>query len=234
MESLVLLKLMAAFLGANLWSSGQGASAACSEDFFTSGRLRVQVSRLTSGQCLASVAQMTSGDSARSYFFSSQGLFLVTESMERDWQVESGSRAMFLLPRSGELTVHLSHDGEVQIQTPSHLMFRFSPETARLLEVEGAEYFEDPLISMSNYGGVEINRVKEGLLLDSGWVRDGVAFHQPERQSLFRDSGNRYCAVSNREIFNYESRTVQMKHSFDRDLFQFLAERCPELRVDPR
>lgn len=195
----------------------------------TSGALRVF--RIpSSGRCIVHVAGHDVGARSRSYLFSSNGLFMVfnvfgdTGSISRD----TGARAYFIFPRARQPEFRKSDSGEVIVSATSGQDVAFSPITAMLKSFGGMDLHEDPEITATNSGGVEL-RPRDGvIILDTGWKTGGVAYSNPSGQSEFVFPAGASCKVWNKEIFDYSANPTDPRLRFgsDEELYRYLRQRC--------
>lgn len=208
------------------------AEPGCPIDDVTVGDLHVYSYSLSDEKCNVTVtpAWNDHGLTYRDYTFGRDGSLMVFNSVPGDDATSTGARSYFLFPRSDDLSVSIiqADGGQVRVRTPSGVVFIFSAKTDRIQSISGASWSEDPRVSMSNQGGVEIRSIP-GVLLDTGWKLGDISYSNPRRLSVFRDSAGDGCQVANGEIFSYSTPDPHVKYATDASLWAFLAGSCPGL-----
>src|SRR6185437_9509353 len=129
--------------------------------------------------------------------FSESGLFLIFDAFRNGPNSSStGCRAYFLFPERGIPRFRKLSNGDIQVATASGQSVEVSAADGRLKSISGAKFAEDPVISSTNQGGVEL--LKTGSIwLDSGWQIGDVPYRSAARSSVFHDPEGGTCAVKN-------------------------------------
>jgi hypothetical protein len=215
------------------------------------------------GNCNLFLAPSDGEKPHRTYLFKSDGMIQVADTYNIPGKdtVTTGTATFFIFPRSGNPTAKIislpdpsskTRDliQQIRVKLPSGDAIIFStgqqatPISKRKLPLissgeGGIDISEDPIISPANKGGVIIkpNVGSSSIVLDVGYTRGNKpAFLNPNGTSLFKDSGNHVCTVSNSLLFK---KTGGFDAAFafknDASLFSFIRSHCPkEFQVPAR
>ena len=168
----------------------------------------------------------------RDYLFSSDGNFLVFNSLSEGEEVDStAAREFYLFPRMNSAPTYQWNDGQRRLEvTPTNGdVFYFDYDTAQINGMGRGQVIVSAEIKKENRGGVEILNY-QGLVLDAGFA----VGHSPSAVSsgaaLFQSSNGNQCNLLNRDLFKVSgTQDIIFKYS-DHDLVPFLQGRCPQLQ----
>lgn len=213
-------------------SSAQASSEAeCSRIVDRVGVVNIH-RRWTGIDCYLSVSPYRGpGLVYRNYLFTAEGQLMVFNSYgDGNTSTDTGARVFFLFPRGITPSV-VAVDDELQVQmaTPN---VKMTLETAkgRITGFTPGSITEDSEVSEGNQGGVEISN-QGVLLLDVGYKTGDSPVSNPNRRAIFYDGFGKTCQVVNKELFRYlASGEADFKFT-DAALKTFLAERCPQLKI---
>lgn len=185
----------------------------------------------TENKCWFTALPVGGGSFYRSYLVSSQGYFMVFNSIDADqYGVSDGARSFLLFPRN-QVPTAVDVNDVVYFKTMTKgVELILDTQTYRVRGMVGGIAKEDPKVFPGNRGGLEISQVN-ALVLDGGWMNYGDPFGVGSRESTFTDINGKKCKVRNREIFTYDSDGDTTVRFSDAELKKFLSRRCPNLTV---
>lgn len=212
---------------ASLSSSNKRSN--CSEIIDRLGLVDIH-QRATTNDCVLSIKPYRGpGLIYRSYLFTSKGLLMVFNSYGPGGIDKTGAREFYFFPRTAYPSFEdLGENIKIRTSDP-YQFFIMDKENGRFLDFSFGSISEDPIVSATNNGGIEIQ--SQGLILDVGYMQGNSPAADPKRKSVFHDGQGNSCQVQNKEVFRYFG-TGDVDFKFeDRDLRTFLKLRCPNLII---
>lgn len=199
------------------------------------GSLDMQVIPNINDECMITISDGINYPKYRNFMFDTSGGLIVFNSFDvGSPSTSTGARSYILLKRSQELSYKIQ-DERIHIKTPSGARFVFSGRKGRLLAVHGIYFSLDDEVRGDNNGGLELFPY-EGLILDEGWRQGELPRVDFKRWSGFKDGHGKVCKVLNSEVFeaitdhNGTIDGAKLRFPTDRELRDFLEQRCPELK----
>ncbi len=168
----------------------------------------------------------------RDYLFTSDGMFLVFNSLNGEDDADStAAREFHFFPRVNSSPGFVWNDQERRLEV-THTngdVFYFDYETAQIKGMGKGQVFVAPDIRKENRGGVEILSY-QGLVLDVGFAVGHLPASSLSEFSIFKDAYSNTCKVVNHDIFVVTGFSdIDFKYP-DRELKPFLKNLCPQLQ----
>ena len=170
----------------------------------------------------------------RRYTFAQRGVIQIFNQYAGN---HNGSRSFFVFPRAQIPAINLINDQEMDVVTSAGDVIKFdtSVNPPHIIYDPNASFrlIENPVISTTNNGGVEIMQTtaSKTLVLDSGFEMGGAAFTVPTRSSTFHDAFGNHCTLLNNKLFTFANYDADLKFTTDAELFEFLKTACPTLKL---
>lgn len=168
----------------------------------------------------------------RDYLFSSDGVFLVFNSLnESEDSQATAAREFYFFPRLNGAPTYTWNEAErrLEVTGTNGDVFYFDYETAQITGMGRGQVSVSPDIKKENRGGVEILNYK-GLVLDAGFAIGHSPTSVSSGPAVFRSQNGNQCHLVVRDLFETKaSQDVEFKYS-DADLVPFLHSRCPQLQ----
>ncbi|KHD88815.1 MAG: hypothetical protein OM95_06730 [Bdellovibrio sp. ArHS] len=229
-------KLCLFFLTGILFPSAFAAPPVCKDVVERGGSIQIQMGTFSSGECFLSVRNCkSSGLIYRDYMFTQDSNFMVFNSFGQGPNSEdTGAREFYLFPRKDVIPQYKwnPESRQLEVFSVSGNVFYFDYETADVVSITEATVKVASDISRTNRGGVEITHYK-GLLLDAGFTKGKAPTEVLSASSLLTDEKGNTCKIKNSEVFAKTSEgDVYFKYS-DKNLANFLKNRCPQLTFTP-
>lgn len=169
----------------------------------------------------------------RDYLFSSDGVFLVFNSLNEEDNTDStAAREFYFFPRLTLAPTYNWNEAErrLEVTASNGDNFYFDYETAQITGTGRGQVIISPEVKKENRGGVEILNYK-GLILDAGFALGHSPTSVSSGPAVFYGQNGNQCHLLIRELFEMKaSQDVVFKFS-DADLVPFLRSRCPQLQL---
>lgn len=206
----------------------------CAKILKREGAVKFERFRADSGTCFLGIDpfDVPANWKYRSFLMTDEGLFMVFNSYRNGMAAaDHGARVFHFFPRKVTPGYTLSK-GQLEVQTSAPgIEILFKTDKVKITGMNGGDIKESSSVSPSNSGGVQLSNVKT-LYLDSGFMMGQDPTGNPDRESTFIDFKNNRCVVKNSEIFVYDSDGDSRIRYSDSELKDFLAQSCPELKVN--
>lgn len=161
----------------------------------------------------------------RDYLFTSDGLFLIFNSLKPDEGPGSdGAREFFFFPESFKSYSWKVVDQELVITGFNNLNVHFSLDSAQITKIDGANVQVAKEVNSKNQGGVEFVNATWPYL-DAGFFLGNAPTSQPLRYSTIRNQKQEVCKIQNRELFRYVGDDPQVKSKAE--IARISAFKCP-------
>jgi hypothetical protein len=228
--SSVAVLAVGSLLGFSQLAHAAAANGPCNESYGTQGGVSYETMPLQDGSCVLELDPASdNGLTYRSFLFDNRGGLMIFNSTPGPEATSNGARSYFFFPRKFMPSFQVAADGTLSVTSASGIVFNFSDKTEQLVSVPSVSYTQDPVISMTNNGGVNITAAP-GVWLDTGWMVGGAAYQVPTGHSTLH-SGNVTCDLTNSELFNIVNTSPVFKFTEDKDFAAFLLTRCPGIDV---
>lgn len=219
-------------IGLFLSLSAFGQDNGCAPITESRGNITVRRILYPDGACNLSVTPTNAADLYRDYSFGHTGSLLVFVNYGVfDGENRFGTREYMLLPNKIQYPQYSFNDetSQLEVTMTNGKKAAFSYSDAQIVSIEGAEIAVDPYLHPRAQGGVDI-KVKEGLLIDTGFILDRLASQNSNRTSTIIDAANSTCKVLNKQLFRYKADGDVVFKLSNEDLSKLMSARCPLLK----
>lgn len=226
LRSLVLISALVMSLGAFAQEDE------CSNLMESRGNVTVRRNFYPDGACNLSVTAGNPGDIYRDYSFGHTGGILIFVNYGvYDGEHRFGTREFFLLPNKNKFPQFAWNDETSQLEvimTNGKKAF-FNYSDAELSGIEGANITVNSRHHPHELGGVNIT-IKEGLLVDTGFLLDRLNSQSPTKMSVIQDAEKNSCKVMNMLLFGYKSNGDVVFKLSNEELSKLVSTKCPALK----
>ncbi len=186
--------------------SAQAEFKKCTEgvgEFGNLGSMRYQVGFFKKyDKCFLSIGPNNRYPKYRGYHFDSTGELMVFNSLGNGRPSQDTGARNYQFPIvNSDLEYELDFENEyIKIRNTDGRVWTFDAKAAKLIEVSDMNFIEDPEVTRTNEGGLELSPLS-GTLIDEGWRVGGPPNIVLSRYSVIKNDSGLECSVKNKKLF---------------------------------